>query len=185
MVLMNTNYCCALSQVAFQSIMDSIREDTELIKGYIAIVDGDAHGIHNVLKSVYEMRRKGKVVYMVTLISQDRKCSPIIWHLSDYVIEKKITYCELKELIGSMLRSKPKHLSDNVFGDILGEIFKVSHKENGVLELLLAGRSQSEISQLLNISVKTVSAYKIRSIRRHGVRNFNELYMLKQNNSHY
>lgn len=184
MILMNTNYCCAFSQVAFQSIMDSIREDTEFIKGYIAIVDGDSNGIHNVLRNVYEMRRSGKVVYMITLISQDRECSPIVRHLSDYILEKKITSNELEALIRSMLKSKPKRLSDHVFGDIFGEIFKISQKEQRVLELLLDGRSLSEISKLLNVSLKTVSAYKVKSIRRYGVRNFNELYILKHNHCH-
>lgn len=181
MVLMYTNYDCAFSKMAFETIIDSFREYTELIGSYIAIVDGNANGVHSILKAVYEMRRSGKRVYMITLVSKDKFCSPVICQLSDHVVLRTITCSQLHHLITEMANAKPKSVADSVYGDILGGIFKASQKEYRVLEHLLAGRSQTEISQLLNISVKTVSAYKVKSIRRHGVRNFNELYMLKQN----
>ncbi|WP_431224770.1 helix-turn-helix transcriptional regulator [Serratia sp. L9] len=64
----------------------------------------------------------------------------------------------------------------------MGEILKSSQKEYRVLKLLLDGHSQYQISQMLNLSVKTISGYKVKAIKRHGARNFNELYMLKLHN---
>jgi DNA-binding CsgD family transcriptional regulator len=48
-----------------------------------------------------------------------------------------------------------------------------------VLKLLLDGHSQYQIAKMLNLSIKTISGYKVKAIKRHGARNFNELYMLK------
>ncbi|WP_166734141.1 LuxR C-terminal-related transcriptional regulator [Serratia fonticola] len=48
----------------------------------------------------------------------------------------------------------------------------------------MEGYSQSQIAKMLHLSIKTVSGYKVKAVKRHGVRNFNELYMLKFGNTH-
>lgn len=186
MILIDSNYSCALSKITFNSIVESLKSepnpDFRYYDVYIAFVDGDSTDIHNIVKHVYELRKSNETVYMVTLLSKDKNCSSVIWHLSDYVVDKKITYSELERLVKLMLVSEPKVLEDNVFGDVWGEILKSSQKEYRVLKLLLDGHSQYQISQMLNLSVKTISGYKVKAIKRHGARNFNELYMLKLHN---
>lgn len=187
MILIDSNYSCALSKITFQSIVESLRcgptPALHFNEGSIAFVDGDSANIYSVVKSVYELRKSSKVVYMVTLLSKGKDCSSVIRHLSDYVVDKKITYDELDRLIRTMIVTKPKVLADNVFGDVWGDILKSSQKEYLVLKLLLDGHSQYQIAKMLNLSIKTISGYKVKAIKRHGARNFNELYMLKLNNN--
>ncbi|MGK8665342.1 helix-turn-helix transcriptional regulator [Serratia marcescens] len=118
---------------------------------------------------------------MVTLLSKCKDCSSVIRHFSDYVVDKKITYDDLERVIRTMIAAKPKVLADNVFGDVWGGILKSSQTEYLVLNLLLDGYSQYQIAKMLHLSIKTISGYKVKAIKRHGVRNFNELYMLKLN----
>lgn len=177
LILLDSNYTCNFSKIAFKSIVDSLAMVPLPTETSIKFVDGDSSDIHNTLKAVYEMRRNNETVFMITLIGHSKSYSPIIWHMSDYVVEKNVSYHELRNLIKIMIARKPKMVADSVFGDIMGDVFKVSHKECCVLELLLKGRSQTEVSKQLNISIKTVSAYKNKSVKRYGVRNFNELYI--------
>ena len=177
LVLLNNNYRCSFSRIAFKSIVDSISTAPVAVEACIKFVDGDSSDIHKTLKIVYEMRRTNEMLYVITLINHSKKYSPIIWHMSDCVLEKKISYDKLETIINIILSRKPKVVTDSVFGDIMGDIFRISEKERNVLTLLLNGHSQTEISQLLNISVKTVSAYKNKAVERYGVRNFNELYL--------
>ncbi|HFV9294108.1 TPA: helix-turn-helix transcriptional regulator [Serratia fonticola] len=46
----------------------------------------------------------------------------------------------------------------------------------------MEGYSQSQIAKMLHLSIKTVSGYKTKAVKRHGTRNFNELYMKKFSN---
>ncbi|WP_431225678.1 hypothetical protein ACQ86O_07890 [Serratia sp. L9] len=39
------------------------------------------------------------------------------------------------------------------------------------------------MAKMLHLSIKTVSGYKIKAVKRYGARNFNELYMLKFSNN--
>ncbi|HGM5492545.1 TPA: helix-turn-helix transcriptional regulator [Serratia fonticola] len=187
MNLIDSNYSCSLSKITFKSLIESLKsESTPALRygeGSIAFVDGDSANIYSVVRSVYELRKNSKVVYMVTLLSKDKECSSVIRHLSDYVVDKKITYSDLQQLIRTMITAKPKALADNVFGDIWGDILKSSQKEHLVLTLLLDGHSQYQIARMLNLSIKTISGYKVKAIKRHGARNFNELYMLKLSNN--
>lgn len=183
MILLDSNYSCAFSKIAFKAIIDSLQRQSNpnlrYCDGAIAFVDGDSTDIHSMIKNIYELRKSNKIVYMVTLVSKDKSYSSVLLHLSDYVVDKKITYRALERLIKTILASEPKPLADNVFGDIWGEVLKSSQKEHRVLKLLLDGYTQYQISQMLNLSIKTISGYKVKAIKRHGVRNFNELYMLK------
>lgn len=187
MLLIDSDYSCSLSKITFKSLIDTLKcksvPDLSHDERSIAFVDGDSANIYSVVKSVYELRKNGKVVYMITLLSKDKNCSSVIRHLSDYVVDKKITYDDLQRLISSMVTAKPKALADNVFGDIWGDILKSSQKEYMVFKLLLDGHSQCEIAKMLNLSVKTISGYKLKAVKRHGARNFNELYMLKLSNN--
>lgn len=175
--LLNSNYTCNFSKIAFKSIVDSLSVVPLPISTYVKFVDGDSYDIHNDLQAVYNMRRNDEAVFMITLIGKNKSISPIIWHMSDCVVEKNISYIELQNIIKVMITRKPKIIEDSVFGDIMGDIFKASKKERSVLELLMEGHSQIDVSNLLNISTKTVSAYKSKSVKRYGVRNFNELYI--------
>ncbi|ATM75329.1 MULTISPECIES: LuxR C-terminal-related transcriptional regulator [Serratia] len=188
MIVIDSDYTCTLSKVTFKHIINSLyfeqKAHFEDDESAIVFVDGDSTNPHSIIKSVYEMRKSGKTVYMVTLLSKGADCSSVIRHLSDYVVDKKITYYDLKCLIISMVAAAPKALADNVFGDIWGDILNSSQKEYRVLKLLLEGYSQYQISQILNLSIKTISGYKVKAVKRHGARNFNELYMLKLHKQH-
>jgi len=183
MIIMDSNYTCTLSSVTFKHIIDSLRAElnelSQAEEPTIFFVDGDSIYPHSIINSVYEMKKNGKTVYMITLLSNRSDCSTVLRHLSDYVVDKKITMHELKCLVISMVAAKPKVLVDDVFGDIWGDILNASQKEHRVLKLLLRGHTQYQISQMLNLSIKTISGYKSKAIKRHGARNFNELYMLK------
>ncbi|MEB7886691.1 helix-turn-helix transcriptional regulator [Serratia fonticola] len=183
MIIIDSDYPCAYSKITFKNIIDSLSVDSGTCfpdhDSTVIFVDGNTTDAHNIIKSVYEMRKSGKMVYMVTLLSMKRDCSSVLRHLSDIVVDKNITYDALKRLMVSMVAAEPKVLADNVFGDIWGDILKSSQKEYRVLKLLLEGYSQYQISQMLNLSIKTISGYKIRAVKRHGARNFNELYLSK------
>ncbi|HGM5491703.1 TPA: helix-turn-helix transcriptional regulator [Serratia fonticola] len=186
MIIIDSNYTCDLSKITFVTILESLKNDSETVlhhnENYIAFVDGDSANVHRIVNRVYELRRSGEIVYMITFLSKSRDCSSVVRHLSDHVVDKKIAYADLKALVGLMLDSEPKLLADNTFGDILGDILKSSHKEYRVLKLLLSGYSQYQISQMLNLSIKTVSGYKVKAVKRYGARNFNELYLQKFSN---
>lgn len=187
MILIESNYTCDLSKITFSAILESLKFDLNRMLRhsdmYIAFVDGDSAYVHHIVNRVYELKKSKNIVYMITLLSKSRDCSSVVRHLSDHVVDKKIAYADLKTLVEMMVTSKPKLLVDNTFGDIFGDIMKHSNKEHSVLKLLLSGYSQYQISQMLNLSVKTVSGYKVKVVKRHGARNFNELYLQKFSNS--
>ena len=187
MFLFDTNYPCPLSKVAFASMIEVLNSELQpslhYHDRYVAFVDGDSTDVHNTIKQIYDLRKSNKAVYVITLLSKDKECSAVIKHLSDFVVDKKIAYADLQSLVSVMGAAEPKALADNIFGDIWGEILKTSQKENRVLQLLIEGYSQSQIAKMLHLSIKTVSGYKVKAVKRHGARNFNELYMLKYGNS--
>lgn len=187
MFLFDTNYPCPMSQVTFVSLIESLNAErnpnSHSNDRYVAFVDGDSTDVHNTIKQIYDLRKESKTVYVITLLSKGKECSAVIKHLSDFVVDKKINFADLKNLVSVMSVAQPKALADNVFGDIWGEILKSSHKEQRVLRLLVEGYSQSQIAKMLHLSIKTVSGYKVKAVKRHGARNFNELYMLKFSNN--
>lgn len=187
MYLFDTNYPCPLSKVTFATMIEVINSeqhpDSRHDKRYVAFVDGDSTDVHSTIKQIYDLRKANKNVYVITLLSKGKECSAVIKHLSDFVVDKKIGLTDLQNLVKVMRAAEPKVLADNTFGDIWGEILKSSHKEQRVLKLLVEGYSQSQIAKMLHLSIKTVSGYKVKAVKRHGARNFNELYMLKFGNS--
>lgn len=187
MFLFDTNYPCPLSKVAFASMIEALNADLQpgmqFDERYVAFVDGDSTDVHNTIKKIYDLRKDNKTVYVITLLSKGKECSAVIKHLSDFVIDKKTAFTDLQSLVSAMGAAQPKALADNIFGDIWGEILKTSQKEYRVLHLLIEGYSQSQIAKMLHLSIKTVSGYKVKAVKRHGARNFNELYMLKFGNS--
>lgn len=78
-----------------------------------------------------------------------------------------------------MVVSDPTALADNVFCDVWGDVLKYSQKEHRVLKLLLECYSQCQIAEMLHLSIKTVSRYKVKIVKIYGARNFNELYIFK------
>ncbi|MBC3250167.1 helix-turn-helix domain-containing protein [Serratia fonticola] len=187
MFLFDTNYPCPLSKVTFDSIVESLSATSQpslrCDGSYIAFVDGESVDMQNTIKEIYDLRKENKIIYVITLLSKGKECSAIIKHLSDFVVDKKIAYQELESLIKVMITLEPKALADNIFGDIWGGVLKSSQKEYRVLKLLVEGYSQSQIAKMLHLSIKTVSGYKVKAVKRHGARNFNELYMLKFSNN--
>lgn len=187
MFLFDTNYPCPLSKVAFASMIEALnleqQPSLQFDDRYVAFVDGDSTDVHNTIKQIYDLRKSNRTVYVITLLSKGKECSAVIKHLSDFVVDKKTAFADLQSLVRVMGTAKPKALADNIFGDIWGEILKASQKEHRVLQLLIEGYSQSQIAKMLHLSIKTVSGYKVKAVKRHGARNFNELYMLKFGNS--
>lgn len=187
MFLFDTNYPCTLSKIAFSSVIEFLNVEPHpnlrYDEGYVAFIDGDSNDMFGTIKQIYDLRKENKVVYVITLLSKGKECSAVIKHLSDIVVDKKVAYADLKSVIRVLIATEPKALEDNIFGDIWGGILKASQKEQRVLKLLTEGYSQSQIAAMLHMSIKTVSGYKVKAVKRHGARNFNELYMLKFGNS--
>ncbi|NBJ32928.1 hypothetical protein GE191_04435 [Serratia fonticola] len=187
MFLFDTNYPCPFSNAAFSSVIEFLNAEPHsnlpYNEGYVAFIDGDSNDMFGTIKKIYDLRKANKVIYVITLLSKGKECSAVIKHLSDIVIDKKVAYGDLKILIKVLTAAAPKALEDNIFGDIWGGILKASQKELRVLKLLTEGYSQSQIAAMLHMSIKTVSGYKVKAVKRHGARNFNELYMLKFGNS--
>ncbi|WP_337049107.1 LuxR C-terminal-related transcriptional regulator [Serratia fonticola] len=175
-----------LSKSAFSTIVQTLNsEPTVGLRngtGYVAFIDGDMADTHSTVKRIYDLRKENKIIHVITLLSKGKECSYVIKHLSDFVVDKKIAYADLNVLVSAMIAIEPKVLADNIFGDIWGGILKSSQKEQRVLKLLLEGYSQSQIAKMLHLSIKTVSGYKTKAVKRHGTRNFNELYMKKFSN---
>lgn len=177
MFLLDTHYLCMFSTTTFKYLVDSLPVDGHHNETMIAFIDGDSINIYDVLRMVYQLRKSAQPLYVITLLTNKQHRSLVIEHLSDAVISKKIAVDEFQKVIKEVLEAAPKRLDDSLYGDLLGEIFKTTQKEHQVLKLLLQGYSQSEIADMLNISIKTVSSYKVKSVKRHGVRTFNELVM--------
>lgn len=186
MIILDSYYPCSFSKITFRSIIDSLIIKMNFVDHHsdvsIFFVDGDSANTHLVILNIYELRQKKKDVYTITLLSKIKNYSTVVKHFSDLVVEKAITYDELQKQIEHTLSQKPKGLADDIFGDIWGDLLKFSSREQQVLSLLLNGHSQHQIAKMLNLSIKTISGYKIKAVKRHGARNFNELYISKQNN---
>jgi DNA-binding NarL/FixJ family response regulator len=60
--------------------------------------------------------------------------------------------------------------SEVVLGDGAARVAELSDREHEILRLLGAGRSVSEIARALSLSVKTVSTYRTRLLRKLGLR---------------
>lgn len=179
MFRLDTHYSCAFSESTFEFIVKSLNDNDGHRETCIAFIDGDAMDIHSVLRTVYDYRKSNRTIYVITLLSAGKTCSAILQHLSDSVVDKKITVAALQGEITRLTNGKPKALSDNLYGDIMGELLKSSQREHQVLKLLIDGYSQTEIADLLHLSIKTVSGYKVKAVKRHGSRNFNTLFMAK------
>ncbi|KML22932.1 hypothetical protein VL10_14650 [Leclercia adecarboxylata] len=183
MMLFKTGYTCKFSKITFQTIIDRLNEgresDSYSDEKYVAFVDGDSSNTYNILKNVYDMKKEGMSIYVIILTSKGANYSSIIKQLSDFVLSKKVTSTELENIVRTFLYTEPRVLVDDVFGDFWDIFFKAANKESQVMKLLIEGHSHSEVAKLLHLSVKTVSAYKIKAVKKHGVRNFNELYIKK------
>jgi len=182
-IIIESNYPCPLSNITFKKIVDELnmQGNQPCFENdfYIYFVDGDSTKINFFAKQVYLKRKKNIAVFMVTLVSKMDTYSSVINHISDIIVRKKIEFEVLKKSIERMLNAPPKAIDDFIFGDVWGGVLNQSQKEYKVLELLFKGYSQNQIAQMLNLSVKTISGYKVRAVKRHGLRNFNELYMRK------
>lgn len=187
MILSRSDYPCQFSNVAFTSIIDDMNKTlSDLYHNsncYVFFIDGDSPNVSLHAKKIYLERKRGKNIFMVTLTARKKNYSTIINHLSDLVVCKKASYSFLKEVIEWMLKAPPKDTEDYFLGDIWGNVLKGTQKEYEVLDLLFKGYTQNQIAKILNLSVTTVSGYKMKAVRRHGLRTFNELYIQKFKNN--
>ena len=99
---------------------------------------------------------------------------------ADFYVNKGEAYESLvnilDELEGKVVGQQTKVVSqDDAWSEILGGLSK---READVLNLMLAGKTQKEISFDLNLSVKTVSTYKRRLMQKLKVSNDLELFSL-------
>ena len=62
---------------------------------------------------------------------------------------------------------------------ILDNIYLLTHCEKKVIRHLLSGESLSDISSLLNRSVKTISAHKCNAMRKLDAKNITDLFLIK------
>ena len=183
MQLLNTPYPCFLSQLAFtyliQTLMDEQNTPFSRCEGYIVFIDGDSKETYDQIKSLHKRRKEKNDLYIITLTSHREMLSSAVKHLSDLIVDKKVSFQSLKTLIGNVGTLKPKALEDDIFGDIVGEILRATYKEQRVLTLLMEGYSQADIANMLHLSPKTISGYKMKAIRKTGARNFNDLFFRK------
>ncbi|MBE5254489.1 response regulator transcription factor [Mixta mediterraneensis] len=82
-------------------------------------------------------------------------------------VPKNLSSEEMLKLIQNFM-AHDNHLS--YFPGIL------TPREKEIMHLIYRQWSQKEISQKMNISLKTVSAHKVKALKKLGVRNFSELY---------
>lgn len=181
MIYSRSDYPCQLTNITFEYIVNEMNKNMSHLYQtndcIIWFVDGDAINIKNRTREIYLKKIKGKNIFMVTLTNRKKNCSPVINHLSDLVVCKRSSYFFLKEAIEFMLQTPSKISKDYFLGDIWCKVLKETQKEYEVLDLLFKGYPQSQISKILNLSVKTISGYKMKAVRRHGFRTFNELYI--------
>lgn len=181
MFLYDVPYGCAYSRITFTSILEALeaeqQENSHCVAYPVLFIDGDCANRYEIVKKLYAHRKAHRKIYIVTLCSEENEISPTIRHLSDLVASKKIPWQQLKNQIRHLGTMKPKALEDSVFGDFTGELLKATFKEQRVIHLLMQGYSQAQIARMLHLSVKTVSGYKVKAVKRHGVRNFNELFI--------
>lgn len=187
MKLLTTPYSCFLSHLAFITLCESLTNEQDALSPhhdkYVAFIDGDRADNYTLIEYLYGRRKEKNNIYIITLSNHNNAISSALRHLSDDVVDKKISYEQLKKRVASVAKGDPKGLSDDLFGDIVGNMLKSSFTEQRVMTLLISGHSQTEIAKMLHLSPKTISKYKIQAVKRAGARSFNELFMQKCSNS--
>ena len=181
MLFYETNHYCALSKIAFTAIVDALNSEANIVKsmknGCIIFLDVDSNDVVRTTKMVLNKSKDSDFICVIALLSEGRECPIEIKHIADIVVDKKIKYSLLKNLVRMMVEVKPKGICVNRFNDTYVKGMKSYEKEGTVVKLLAEGHSQHEIAEMLHMSIKTVSGYKMKAIRRHGARNFYHLYL--------
>ncbi|WII85147.1 LuxR C-terminal-related transcriptional regulator (plasmid) [Klebsiella pasteurii] len=182
MFFFKTNFNCSLSKVTFTSALEFLNSDPETKQhnenDYIVFIDGNASDITKALKMVYDINKKSSRIYIITFLSEGSNCNSVIKQVSDVIIDKKVSYDILIDLIKVLISSKPKFEPDSIIEDIYYRIMTSYNKEKMIVDLLIEGYSQNKIADMLHMSIKTVSSYKMKAIKRFGVDNFNQLCMI-------
>lgn len=184
MISVETDYKCAFSKIGFDAIISSVASaglsKYPMKTVQVAFVDGDSLQIYNTIGRLHDMNRSGMIIYIITLLSKDLNRTSIPRCFSDAIVDKKISVDELIKQVQSVVNTTPKSLIGHRHPEALHRVLSTSKKEQLVLKLLAEGITPKDISHQLNLSVKAISRYKNEAAKRHGVRNFNELYMLKR-----
>ncbi|EPN6628516.1 TPA: helix-turn-helix transcriptional regulator [Raoultella ornithinolytica] len=181
MFFYKTNYQCTLSEITFSTVVDFLNSEPEGKKHkgheYMFFIDVDSCDIIGTIKMIHNFSRKGNSICVIAFISEGKTCPPEIKQVSDIVVDKKIKYDVLAGLLKMLISAKPKGKCATKINNVYSKLIKSSEKEEMVLKLLVDGHSHSEIADMLHISIKTVSGYKMKAIKRYGAKNFNQLYM--------
>ncbi len=145
-------------------------------------IDVDSSDIIGTIKMVNDFSREGISIYVIALISVGKACPPDIKQVSDIVVDKKIKYDVLLGLLKILISAKPKGKCATTINNVCSKLINSTEKEEIVFKLLVDGHSHSEIADMLHMSIKTVSGYKMKAIKRYGAKNFNQLYMQNARN---
>lgn len=186
MFIYKTNYHCTLSKITFSSIVDALNSELKGKKNneyeYLYFIDVDSSDIMDTIQMFHKLSKQGRFICVIAFISEGGGCPPNIKQISDVVVDKKIKYELLKGLVKMLVSAKPKGRCTTKIDDVYSKIMKLSEKEETVFKLLVEGYSQSEIANMLHMSIKTVSSYKMKAIKRYGAKNFNQLYIQNARN---
>ncbi|MFV8984680.1 hypothetical protein [Serratia fonticola] len=124
MFLFDTNYPCSLKKIAFDSIVEALNAEPNSSlrhdESYVAFIDGDSSDIYSTMKRIYGLKKENKTIYVITLLSKGKECPAMVMHLSDFIVDKKIAFADLKNLVRAIGSAQPKTVADNIFGDIWG-----------------------------------------------------------------
>jgi len=90
------------------------------------------------------------------------------------LLMKSMKPAELKQAIECVTKGK-RYIQPDILQLIEDNSFSLTNRESQVLEILVAGKSNGEIAQLLNISVRTVDNHRINLMKKLKVRNLAQL----------
>lgn len=181
MFLYETNYICAYSCITFDSIVQFLNEYYKRNSKYIIFfMDGNNVDIMKTYNMISSFNEGQKEFIVVTLINDSGKHNPFIRQISDIILDKKISYYDLKTLMRILVSKSSKLTNEDIRDNIFSRALRTSHKENMVMNLLANGYSHSDVANILHMSIKTVSNYKSRTLKRFGAKNLNDLYILNK-----
>ena len=90
------------------------------------------------------------------------------------LLMKSMKPAELKQAIEAVTKGE-RYIQQDILQLIDDNSFSLTNRESQILEILVAGKSNSEIAQLLKISVRTVDNHRINLMKKLKVRNLAQL----------
>ncbi|MEP7108116.1 MAG: response regulator transcription factor [Ferruginibacter sp.] len=145
----------------------------------VQMPDTDTAGLMEYIKTRYSDTR----VLMFSMSSENVYAKRFLKAGAMGFVSKNSGLTELKKAVELVLNDR-KYISETLAEQLAGEIGsqqpnnpfdKLSAREFEIANLLIAGRSGSEISELLSINSSTVGTHKARLFEKLGVNNLPEL----------